>query len=63
MNYQIISTDQFKLSKMFDSNGKFYHKSGYRFKLFPFVTQSKSEPVLELEPLVGSFLCMVEEKL
>lgn len=62
MNYQIISTDQFKLSKMFDSNGKFYHKSGYRFKLFPFVTQSKSEPVLELEPLVGSFLCMVEEK-
>ena len=61
MSYQ-ISTKIFCESKMFDSNRKFYHKSGYRFKLFPFVTQPNSDPVLELEPLIGNFLCMIEEK-
>lgn len=61
MSYR-ISTEQFCSGKMFDSKGKFYHKSGYRFKLFPFVTQPNSEPVLELEPLVGTYLCMIEEK-
>ena len=61
MSYR-ISKEQFLSGKMFDSKGKLYHKSGYRFKLFPFVTQPNSEPVLELEPLVGTFLCMVEEK-
>ena len=61
MSYQ-ISTEQFLSGKMFDSKGKFYHKSGNRFKLFPFVTQPNSEPVLELEPLVGTFLCMVEDR-
>lgn len=61
MDYK-ISKEQFYTSKMFDSKGKFYHKSGYRFKLFPFVTQSNSEPVLDLENLVGSFLCMIEGK-
>ena len=61
MSYR-ISIEQFLSGKMFDSKGKFYHKSGYRFKLFPFVTQPNSEPVLELEPLVGAFLCMIEGK-
>lgn len=61
MSYQ-ISTEQFLSGKMFDSKGKFYHKSGYRFKLFPFVTQPNSEPVLDLETIVGTFLCMVEER-
>ena len=61
MEYK-ISKEQFYTSKMFDSKGKFYHKSGYRFKLFPFVTQPNSEPVLDLENLVGSFLCMIEGK-
>ena len=57
-----ISTEAFYKSKMFDSKGKFYHKSGYRFKLFPFVTQPNSNPVLELKPLVGTFLCLIEGK-
>lgn len=61
MEYQ-ISLEQFQNSKMFDSKGKLYHKSGNRFKLFPFVTQPNSLPVTELEPLIGSFLCRVEEK-
>lgn len=61
MRYQ-LSLEQFQNSKMFDSKGKLYHKSGNRFKLFPFVTQPNSAPVLELETLIGAFLCRVEEK-
>ena len=61
MGYQ-LSLEQFQSSKMFDSKGKLYHKSGNRFKLFPFVTQPNSVPVTELGPLIGSFLCRVEEK-
>ena len=61
MGYQ-LSLEQFQNSKMFDSKGKLYHKSGNRFKLFPFVTQPNSIPVTELGPLIGSFLCRVEEK-
>lgn len=61
MGYQ-ISLEQFQNSKMFDSKGKLYHKSGNRFKLFPFVTQPNSVPVTELGPLIGSFLCRIEEK-
>lgn len=62
MGFQ-IDVDVFRNSKMFDSKGKLYHKSGNTFKLFPFVTQPNSAPVLELEPLVGSFLCRIEGKL
>ena len=58
MGFQ-IDVDVFRNSKMFDSKGKLYHT----FKLFPFVTQPNSAPVLELEPLVGSFLCRIEGKL
>ena len=61
MGYQ-LSLEQFQTSKMFDSKGKLYHKSGNRFKLFPFVTQPNSAPVMELGPLIGSFLCRVEKK-
>lgn len=61
MGYQ-LSLEQFQNSKMFDSKGKLYHKSGNRFKLFPFVTQPNSIPVTELGALIGSFLCRVEEK-
>ena len=61
MNYR-ISTEYFQNGKMFDSKGKFYHKPGYRFKLFPFVTQPNSEPVLELKSLIGNFLCLLEKK-
>ena len=61
MNYQ-ISTEQFRSSKMFDTKGKFYHKTGNRFKLFPFVTSPTGGQVLDLKPLVGTFLCMIEEK-
>lgn len=61
MGYQ-LSLEQFQNSKMFDSKGKLYHKSGNRFKLFPFVTQPNSAPVTELGSLIGSFLCRVEEK-
>ena len=61
MGYQ-LSVEQFQNSKMFDSHRKFYHKSGNRFKLFPFVTRSTSDPVLELAPLIGEYLCRVEGK-
>lgn len=61
MVYQ-LSVEQFKNSKMFDSNGKLHHNSGNRFKLFPFVANNNSAPVLELESLLGSFLCRIEEK-
>lgn len=61
MEYR-LSLEQFKNSKMFDSKGKLYHKSGYRFKLFPFVTQNNSEPVLKLEPVIGCILCRIEGK-
>lgn len=61
MEYK-LSVEQFLGSKMFDSNGKFSHKSGYRFKLFPFVTHPSSMPVLELSSLAGDFLCRIEDK-
>lgn len=62
MKYQ-LSIEQFKNSKMFDSRGKLHHKPGNRFKLFPFTGRSTGvNVVLELEPLIGSFLCMIEEK-
>lgn len=61
MGYQ-LSIEQFKNSKMFDSKGKFSHKSGNRFKLFPFSARSASAPVLELKSVVGSFLCCINEK-
>ena len=62
MEYK-LSIEQLRSGKMFDSNGKFYHNSGYTFKLFPFVTaRNDSMSVLELESLVGTFLCIVEDK-
>ena len=61
MAYQ-LSVEQFLNSKMFDSNGKIHHNSGNKFKLFPFVANNNSAPVLELESLIGSFLCRIEEK-
>lgn len=61
MKYQ-FSEEQFTSGKMFDSRGKFYHKSGNRIKIFPFSTHPNSDPVLELEPLVGTYLCMLENK-
>lgn len=57
-----LSIDQFYGSKMFDTNKKLYHKVGYKFKLFPFVTQPNSVPVVEFTQLVGAFLCRVENK-
>ncbi|MBP3818095.1 MAG: DNA phosphorothioation-dependent restriction protein DptG [Butyrivibrio sp.] len=61
MSYE-ISIERFKNGKMFDSRGKFSHKSGNKFRLFPFVTQPNSEPVLSLGNVIGTFLCMVEGK-
>lgn len=50
-----LSAEQFLHGKMFDSKGQFSHKTGNRFKLFPFVTHPNSEPVLELNNLIGRF--------
>lgn len=58
MGYQ-LSVEQFQNSRMFDSKGKIYHKSGNRFKLFPFVTGASE---VELGPIIGNYLCCVEEK-
>lgn len=57
----ILSKNEFQNGKMFDSNNKLVHKTGYRFKLFPFVTQPNSEPVENLDQLVGTFLCKIED--
>lgn len=35
-----LSAEQFLYGKMFDSKGQFSHKTGNRFKLFPFVLTS-----------------------
>ena len=51
-----LSLAEFQSGKMFDSNRKFIHKTGNRFKLFPFVTQPNSVPVEDLSQLVGTFL-------
>ena len=51
-----LSAEQFLHGKMFDSKGQFSHKTGNRFKLFPFVTHPNSEPVLELNNLIGALL-------
>ena len=59
MSYK-ISVEQFKNGKMFVSQGKFSHKSGNRFKLFPFATHSNT--VLGLGALLGTFLCLIEGK-
>lgn len=55
-----LSAEQFLHGKMFDSKGQFSHKTGNRFKLFPFVTHPNSEPVLELNNLIGALLCRIE---
>ena len=55
-----ISVEAFKNGKMFVSQGKFSHKSGNRFKLFPFATHSNT--VLGLGSLLGTFLCLIEGK-
>lgn len=60
MDYN-LSDKQFQEGKMFDSNGKFKHNTGYRFKLFPFTTH-KSSPVDDLKQLIGTFLCRIEDK-
>ncbi|MBR1685593.1 MAG: DNA phosphorothioation-dependent restriction protein DptG [Clostridia bacterium] len=61
MSYQ-ISIEEFQNGKMFNSNGKISHKSGNRFRLFPFVTNAKSASGLELEPLIGNYLCLLDKK-
>lgn len=61
MGYYLSETE-FQTGKMFDSNGKFVHKTGNRFKLFPFVTQPNSVPVEDLSQLIGTFLCRIERK-
>lgn len=57
-----LSKYEFQYGKMFDSNGKIIHRTGNKFKLFPFVTTSNSTPVEELSQLVGTFLCRIEGK-
>ena len=46
-----LSLAEFQSGKMFDSNRKFIHKTGNRFKLFPFVTQPNSVPVEDLDTM------------
>ena len=41
---------------------KLTHRSGKRFKLFPFIANNNVEPVLALNDLVGRYLSQIEEK-
>ncbi len=63
MKYR-ASVAQFRKSKMFDSRGEFRHLTTSAMKLFPYTTSTgkKAAPVLHLQPLVGSFLCRIEQK-
>ncbi|WP_285946305.1 DNA phosphorothioation-dependent restriction protein DptG [Thomasclavelia cocleata] len=61
MEYSLSGTE-FINGKMFDSNGKLTHKTGNRFKLFPFVTHPNSVPVEDLSQLIGTYLCKIEDQ-
>lgn len=61
MEYNLSET-QFKEGKMFISSGEIRHSTGYRFKLFPFVTQPNSIVIENLDQLIGTFLCRIQNK-
>lgn len=61
MEYTLIE-ELFHDNFFVDNGTKFRHTPGKKFKLFPFITQPNSAAVLDLNHLVGRFLCQIECK-
>lgn len=58
-----ISVDSFINTFAVKENGtKLTHFSGKRFKLFPFIANNNSEPVRNLDVLVGRYLSQIEQR-
>lgn len=58
-----LSIDSFNSTFAVKPDGsKLTHHSGNRFKLFPFIANNASEPVLDLNVLIGRYLSQIEGK-
>ena len=58
-----LSVDSFNNTFSVAADGsKLTHRSGKRFKLFPFIANNNVEPVLTLKDLIGRYLSQVEGK-
>lgn len=56
-----LSMDVFTHGKMFNSSGKFFHKIGNKIKLFPYITGTSDDAIIDLSPLIGAVLCGIED--
>lgn len=58
-----LSLDSFNSTFAVKEDGtKLTHRSGKRFKLFPFIANNNIEPVMDLSGLIGRYLSQIEEK-
>lgn len=58
-----LSVDSFNNTFAVKEDGtKLTHRSGKRFKLFPFIANNNIEPVMDLSGLVGRYLSQIEQK-
>lgn len=58
-----LSVNSFNNTFAVKENGtKLTHFSGKRFKLFPFIANNNSNPIRELDVLVGRYLSQIEQK-
>ena len=58
-----LSVDLFNSTFAVKENGtKLTHFSGKRFKLFPFIANNNSNPVRELNVLIGRYLSQIVQK-
>ena len=58
-----LSVDSFKNTFAVKADGsKLTHHSGIKFKLFPFIANNNSDPVMDLSSIVGRYLGQIEGK-
>ena len=58
-----LSVNSFNNTFAVKENGtKLTHFSGKRFKLFPFIANNNSDPIRNLDVLVGRYLSQIEQK-
>ena len=58
-----LSVDSFNNTFAVKENGaKLTHFSGKRFKLFPFIANNNSDPVRDLNVLIGRYLSQIQQK-
>lgn len=56
-----LSVDKFKTTFAV-KEGKLTHHSGKKFKLFPFIANTSSEPITDLNKIVGGYINRIERK-